>query len=67
MPVIIRVIAPTFSERNRASWGGAERNAAEQIVLMYSAKEGARGRVRRQRGCRCDEARSHRPQTQAES
>jgi hypothetical protein len=41
MPVIIRVIAPTFSERNRASSGGAERNAAEQIVLMYSARDGA--------------------------
>jgi hypothetical protein len=41
MPVIIRVIAPTFSERNRDSWGGAERNAAEQIAVMYSAKEGA--------------------------
>ena len=34
MPVIIRVIAPTFSERNRDSWAGAERNAAEQIAVM---------------------------------
>jgi hypothetical protein len=32
MPTIILVIASTFSERNSASWGGAERNAAEQIV-----------------------------------
>jgi hypothetical protein len=40
MPTIIRVIAPTFSERNRASSGGAERNAAEQIAVRYSAKEG---------------------------
>ena len=41
MPVIIRVIAPTFSERNRASRGGAERNAAEQIAVRYSASDGA--------------------------
>jgi hypothetical protein len=41
MPTIILVIAPTFSERNGASWEGAERNAAEQIAEMYSASEGA--------------------------
>jgi hypothetical protein len=41
MPVIIRVIAPTFSERNRASRGGAEPNAADQIEVMYSARDGA--------------------------
>src|SRR4051794_20178022 len=40
MPTIIRVIAPAFSERNGASWGGAERNAAEQIAVMYSARDG---------------------------
>jgi hypothetical protein len=41
MPIIIRVIAPTFSERNGGSWGGAKWNAAEQIAVMYSAKDGA--------------------------
>ena len=41
MPTIILVIAPRFSERNDASWGGAERNAAEQIAVRYSAKDGA--------------------------
>ena len=41
IPTIILVIAPTFSERNDASWGGAERNAAEQIAVRYSARDGA--------------------------
>jgi hypothetical protein len=36
----IFVIAAAFSERKGASWGGAERNAAEQIAAMYSASEG---------------------------
>ena len=40
MPTIILVIAPTFSERNGSSSGGAEWNAAEQIAVMYSARDG---------------------------
>jgi hypothetical protein len=38
---IILVIAPTLSERIGASWGGAERNAAERIAVMYPARDGA--------------------------
>ena len=41
MPTSILVIALTFSERNGASSGGDELNAAEQIAAMYSASEGA--------------------------
>ena len=41
MPTSILVIALTFSERNGASSERAERNAAEQIALMYSARDGA--------------------------
>jgi hypothetical protein len=42
MPAIILVIAPIFYDRNGASWGGAERNAAEQIAVMYSARTAPR-------------------------
>jgi hypothetical protein len=38
---IILVIAPTFSERIGASWGGAERNAAKRIAVVFPARDGA--------------------------
>jgi len=44
MPAIILVIAPIFYDRNGASWGGAERNAAEQIAVMYSTRTAPRWR-----------------------